>query len=76
MWGPNASGTTTDTHIYGADLYLKWQAATSQRGFPFITWHTEVLERRYEAGDPGDLDRETLKDWGLFTQALWGFKPG
>ena len=76
LWGPNASGMTTDTNIVGADLYLKWQPAYSQRGFPFVSWHTEVLQRRYEAGDPGDPSRETLKDWGLFTQALWGFKPG
>lgn len=76
LWGPNASGTTTDTQILGADLYLKWQPASSQRGYPFIAWHTEVLQRRYEAGDPGDATREILKDWGLFTQALWGFKPG
>lgn len=76
LWGPNASGRTTDTNIVGADLYLKWQPAYTQRGFPFVSWHSEVLKRRYEAGDPGDPGRETLKDWGLFTQALWGFKPG
>jgi len=76
LWGPNASGTTTDTNIYGADLYLKWQPVYSQRGFPFVSWHSEILKRRYEAGDPGDPSRETLKDWGLFTQAQWGFKPG
>ena len=76
LWGPNASGTTTDTNIYGADLYLKWQPVDSQRGFPFVSWHTEVLKRRYEAGDPGEPSRETLKDWGMFSQALWGFKPG
>ena len=76
LWGPNASGLTTDTQIYGADLYLKWQPATSQRGYPFVAWHTEVLQRRYEAGDPGDSTREILRDQGLFTQALWGFKPG
>lgn len=76
LWGPNASGYTTDTEIYGVDLYLKWQPTTSQRGYPFVAWHTEVLKRRYEAGDPGDATRETLKDWGMFTQALWGFTPG
>ncbi len=76
LWGPNASGTTTDTQILGVDLYLKWQPVTSQRGFPFVAWHSEILQRRYEAADPGDAARETLKDWGLFTQALWGFKPG
>ena len=76
LWGPNASGTTTNTQIRGADLYLKWQPDYTQRGFPFVSWHTEVLKRRYEAGDPGDPGREMLHDRGLFTQALWGFKPG
>jgi len=76
LWGPNASGTATDSAIYGADMYLKWQPTYSQRGFPFVAWHSEILKRRYEAGDPGDPARETLKDWGLFTQAVWGFKPG
>jgi len=76
LFGPNASGSTTDTTIYGADLYLKWQPATSQRGFPFVAWQTEVLKRRYEAGDPEDVTRETLDDWGMYTQVLWGFNPG
>ena len=75
-WGPNASGATTDTAIYGADLYLKWQPNVTQRGFPFVSWHTEVLKRHYEGADPGDPNRDTLRDWGMFTQALWGFKPG
>lgn len=76
LWGPNASGADTDTRIYGADLYMKWQPAVTQRGFPFASLHTEFLRRRYEAGDALDPARETLKDWGMFTQALWGFKPG
>lgn len=76
LWGPNASGLTTDTKIYGTDLYMKWQPIYTQRGFPFVSWHTEILNRRYEAGDWGDHSRETLDDWGLFTQVLWGFKPG
>jgi hypothetical protein len=76
LWGPNASGNTTDTNILGADLYLKWQPATSQRGFPFVAWHTEVLQRTYEAGDSNDSSREILKDRGMFTQVLWCFKPG
>lgn len=70
LWGPNASGLGTDTAIYGADLYLKWQPAHSQHGFPFASWHTELLNRRYQT------NAETLKDWGGFTQTLWGFTPG
>lgn len=74
--GPNASGTSTYTQIVGADLYIKWQPASSQRGYPFAAWHTEVLRRRYEAGDPGDPTQEIMRDRGMFTQVLWGFKPG
>ena len=76
LWGPNASGDNTDTNIFGTDWYLKWQPTRTQRGFPFVSWHTEVLWRRYEAGDAGMPGQETLKDRGLFTQALWGFRPG
>ena len=76
LWGPNAGGQDTDTVIFGADAYVKWQPAYSQRGFPFVSWHSEVLARRFEAGDGDDPVRETLRDWGFFGQALWGFKPG
>ena len=76
LTGPNASGQSTDTTVIGTDLYLKWQPAYAQRGYPFVSWHTEVLQRRYEAGDSGDPSRETLRDWGFFSQALWGFQPG
>jgi len=74
--GPNASGTSTNTRILGADIFLKWQARRTHRGSPFVSWHTEALHRRYEAGDASNPIREVLKDWGLFTQVLWGFKPG
>ncbi len=68
--GPNSSGADTDTAIYGADIYLKWQPLRSQRGFPFVAWHTEFLQRDY------DVPNETLTDSGGFTQVLWGLKPG
>ena len=74
--GPNTSGRSTETTIVGTDVYLKWQPAYVQRGFPFVSWHTEVLQRHYEAGDSADPTQETLKDWGLFSQVLWGLRPG
>jgi len=74
--GPNASGRSTQTTVIGTDVYLKWQPAYVQRGFPFVSWHTEVLQRRYEAGDSGNPNQETLSDWGAFSQVLWGFQPG
>lgn len=76
LFGPNSTGADTNTRIIGTDLYVKWQPARTQKGFPFLSWHTEILQRRYEAGDTGTPGSETLKDWGLFSQALWGFKPG
>ena len=97
--GPNGSGADTDTQIYGVDMYWKWKPANAQRGFPFVSWQTEALLRRYQAGtfsedldgsgilDPGEPDlngdglidavpRETLTDWGAYSQLLYGFRPG
>jgi hypothetical protein len=83
-FGPNASATDTRTQIYGADLYWKWKPPWQSGGFPFISWQTEALGRRYEAGAatlevPGmpmvSLPRETLFDWGAYSQVLYGFRP-
>jgi len=72
--GPNSSGTNNDTSIYGVDAYFKWQPDYVQRGYPFVSWHTEWLTRRYEAGE--NIEREILKDTGFFSQVLWGFQTG
>jgi len=74
--GPNATGSDTNTRIYGADAYLKWTPVQNQRGFPFVAWQSELIQRRYEAGDASSADHEVLKDWGGYTQLLWGFQPG
>ncbi len=82
--GPNNSGPNAGTQIFGADLYWKWRPVNAQQGFPFVSWQTEFLFRRYEAAervhplDDGEivLPSETLKDWGLYSQVLWGFKRG
>src|SRR5947199_535970 len=54
-FGPNASATDTRTQIYGADLYWKWKPSRQSGGFPFVSWQTEALGRRFEAG-PGSLE--------------------
>ena len=97
--GPNGSGAHDDTQIYGLDLYWKWKPADAHGGFPFVSWQSEAMWRRYEAGafsedldtngrlDPGEPDlngdglvnsvpRESLRDWGLYSQLLYGFRPG
>jgi hypothetical protein len=73
--GPNATGSDTNTYIAGIDTYMKWQPERSQRGFPFLAWQNEALFRKYEALDSTDPSHKNLYDWGLYTQALWGFKP-
>ena len=97
-FGPNSSGKDTATQIYGADVYWKWKPTNAHGGFPFVSWQTEALLRRYEAGAySNDLDgsttldagedvfgdglihtapRETLSDWGFYSQLAWGFRPG
>jgi len=88
LYGPNSTGSSGQTWIYGADLVLKWRPAQNIRGWPFIIWESEIMQRHfqasryYQAGDPGAgipdiyLPKKTLRDWGLYTQALWGFHPG
>ena len=49
-FGPNGSGATTDTQVYGADLYWKWKSANAHAGFPFVSFQTEAMLRRYQLG--------------------------
>ncbi len=76
-FGPNDTGSDRHTQVYGADIYWKWKPANAHAGFPFVSWQTEGIFQRYEAGaDPGaGLPAETLQDYGFYSQLLWGFKP-
>jgi hypothetical protein len=80
--GPNNAGSDTSTQIYGADLYWKWKSLTALRGFPFVSFQSEALLRRYEtderaaADEPSEmLPAETFEDRGVYAQLLWGIKP-
>jgi hypothetical protein len=78
-FGPNDTGANAQTQIYGVDVYWKWKPADADAGFPFVSWQTELLYRRFEAGAdplaPPPLPNETLRDWGAYSQVVWGFKP-
>jgi hypothetical protein len=78
-FGMNETGSQTHTQIYGADFLYKWKSARAEGGFPFVKWQTEAMYRRFEAGRGLDnlfpID-ETFRDWGLYSQVLWGFKKG
>jgi hypothetical protein len=78
-FGPNDTSPENRTEIYGMDFYWKWKAPDADAGFPFVSWQTEALYERFKAGaDPTaspPLPAETLRDWGFYSQVLWGFKP-
>ncbi len=78
-FGPNDTGADARTEIYGVDAYWKWKPADADAGFPFVSWQTELLYRRFSAAaDPTALPilrAENLTDWGGYSQVLWGFKP-
>jgi hypothetical protein len=76
LFGPNNTGFATRTQIVGLDYFLKWRPQSSSKGFPFVAWHTEVMNRRYQAGDEHDSEHQMLTDSGLFSYVQWGFQPG
>ena len=84
LYGPNSTGRDADTWLYGLDMKWRWQPA-GNFGYPFLTWQTELMKRDYhvdrytqetETGDFATLPGRTLKDWGLYTQLLYGFRTG
>jgi hypothetical protein len=81
-FGPNGTGGHSDTQIYGVDLFWKWKSPHHHAGFPFVSWQTEAMVRRFEAGAfPGDdttpaLPAETLIDYGVYSQISYGFRKG
>ncbi len=77
LFGPNSTGPDGRTQIYGADFLLKWRPVDADRGWPFVTWQSEISRRDYWADDFDDgvdvFESSKLEDWGLYTQVLWGF---
>jgi len=85
-YGPNATGPTGNTQIFGLDVTRKWKPSQNDRGWPFTIWTGELIFRRYRADaydgpNPSDpqnnlvLPAETMGDWGFYAQYLYGFKP-
>lgn len=98
-FGPNSSGADTATQIYGVDLFWKWKSPRQHAGFPFVTWQSEAMMRRFTAdifdwdlngsgaSDPGEavdsttglpalVPRETITDYGFYSQIAYGFTKG
>jgi hypothetical protein len=89
LYGPNSTGGAGWTAIYGADLVAKWRPLRSDRGWPFVTFETELSGRSYHADSffgcvdgedpctsPVSAGSDTLDDWGFYSQLLWGFRRG
>lgn len=81
-FGPNNSGPSARTRIYGADVYWKWKSPRAAKGFPFVAFQSEFLAREYEAAARTDaanplntLPAETLRDRGAYGQLSWGIRP-
>ena len=81
-FGPNNAGEDTRTSILGADVYWKWKSARAHQGFPFVSFQSEYMTRRYNADlrpsieNPSvTLPSETLRDKGMYAQVLWGIRP-
>jgi hypothetical protein len=81
-FGPNNSGPSAKTRVYGVDAYWKWKPAAAQAGFPFLSLQTEAMYRHYDAAQRLSesellvtLPSEVLKDRGAYAQVLWGIKP-
>src|SRR5437667_1957002 len=78
-FGSNETGANSRTQIYGADFLYKWKSSHAEGGFPFVKWQTEIMYRRFQAGQGADESfpvAETFHDWGMYSQVLWGFKKG
>jgi hypothetical protein len=81
-FGPNGTGEDTHTQIYGLDLFWKWKSPNQHSGFPFVGWQNELMWRRFEAGAyPGGggvpaVPRETVSDYGFYSQLVYGFHKG
>ena len=78
-FGPNDTGATAKTQIYGADVFYKWKPTNAEGGWPFVKWQSEAMLRRFEAGrgvDDAFPVRETFNDWGVYSQVVWGFHKG
>lgn len=75
--GPNGTGDSGRTRIYGLDGFFKWKPSNAFQGFPFVKIQGEVMRRSASvAGVPNQAAAATFKDWGGYMQVNWGYKAG
>jgi hypothetical protein len=76
--GPNGTGDSNRSRIYGVDAFWKWKSPTAFRGFPFLKLQGELMHREVStaAAPEQELAAETFRDWGGYLQLNWGYRPG
>lgn len=67
-FGPNPTGRSNRTEIYGTDLYLKYRSVQGE-GYPIAALTTEAMSRRRQV--PGNV----LVDQGGYTSLSWQWNP-
>jgi hypothetical protein len=77
-FGPNSTGATGYTQIYGADVVVKWRRLSNDHGWPFVIFQSEIMQRMFKADEFDDgagtvFPEETLRDWGVYVQVFYGF---
>jgi hypothetical protein len=83
LFGPNATGGSGRTQIYGVDFLYKWKPLDNENGWPFVKVQAESMWRHMRAAAVRrDLDGDAIAevfpsarfdDWGAYAQAIWGF---
>lgn len=80
LFGPNSTGSNATTMIFGGDITAKWHPLQTDRGWPYLRSTTEFMYRNYEVDSFSDgkisLPDDTLEDWGLYSELVWGFVRG
>lgn len=80
LYGPNYTGSDGETWIYGTDFLFKWVPKINERGRPFFRVTGEVMTRDldadafYEEEEDEWVSGDTLTDWGLYLEGLYGFR--
>ncbi|HKH45935.1 MAG TPA: hypothetical protein VKM72_14835 [Thermoanaerobaculia bacterium] len=72
--GPNGTGSSARTRIYGLDGFWKWKPVNAFQGFPFVKVQAEVMRRGATVGATEDLPAASFSDWGGYLQANWGYR--
>ncbi len=72
-FGPNNTGPTNRTQLYGTDLYYKWKPRVNDHGFPFLAIQAEAMSRTFQAGGV-TTSRQDLKDWGWYSEFNYGYQ--